>query len=94
METYFPPRKDAALNEVVLDVLNASMGNADVEGNNRSTVDLLLVSTIESKKAQVEALLGEILALEKIEQERKNKASKEINIEKAREKSYLRSQMK
>ena len=94
METYFPPRKDAALNEVVLDVLNASMGNADAEGNNRSTVDLLLVSTIESKKAQVEALLGEILALEKIEQERKNKASKEINIEKAREKSYLRSQMK
>ena len=42
METYFPPRKDAALNEVVLDVLNASMGNADAEGNNRSTVDLLL----------------------------------------------------
>ena len=96
MKNYFPPRRDAAVEKVkkrkrdeeedeVVDVLNASMGNSDAERNDRSNVDFLLVSTIQSKKAQVEALMGEILALEKIEQERKSKVSKEMSIEKKNE---------
>lgn len=95
MDSYFPSRKDAAQKDKkrkrddeedeVVDVLKASMGNLDAEGNDRSNVDVLLESSIQSKKAQVAALMGEILTLEKIEQKRKNKVSKEMSTEKKNE---------
>lgn len=56
MESYFEPQKDVAQNgkkrkhdEMVV-VLNASMGNSNVEGNDEANADTLIVASIQSKK--------------------------------------------